>query len=174
MTKMGTVLSVLLVVGIVQGANLLPKIDAVAVSLSVLFHFLCMFSAMFAVPVRPPQQFGPLRFQVTPTETLWLERLRVKEFGQWLDCIGWNRLITEARAFGGRRGRLAWLAEQTWRSEIGHAWALCVTVLVTGGLAFTWPVAAVCLLGLALPFHLYPIGLQRALRQRIQLLQHSF
>lgn len=172
--RIATALSLLFAVGVMIGAASLPKETAIAITLAVLFHFVTLFSAVFAVPEHLPQRFGPLHFQVAPSETFWLERLRVKEFGRGLDRIGWNSLIREARAFSGRQQQLSHLAEQTWRSEIGHAWALSVTAFAASGLTFTWPTAAAWLLILSVAFHLYPIGLQRALRQRIQRLQRPY
>lgn len=100
--------------------------------------------------------------------------LGVQVFGKLLDVIGWNRLISRERAFDGTRQGLDGLDQHTRRSEVGHSVCLLITsVLAFGLLASGSRVGALWLMGLAVPFHLYPVLLQRLLRSRIQAVPRS-
>lgn len=82
--------------------------------------------------------------------------------------IGWNRFIATEREFDGSRSGLGGLDHDTRRSEVAHLACLAITVgiavvaLTTGSRN-----AAIWLTALAVPLHVYPVGLQRLLRSRI-------
>ncbi|MFC6668365.1 hypothetical protein ACFP9V_25180 [Deinococcus radiopugnans] len=75
---------------------------------------------------------------------------------------------SEGQRLQRKAGELARLAEETWRSELGHAWALLTTFLIAIALWSSRSDVVGGLLVLAVPLHVYPILLQRLLRWRIQ------
>lgn len=95
--------------------------------------------------------------------------LGTRLFGKLLDVIGWNRIISRERGFDGTRQGLDGLDQHTRRSEIGHSICLLVAAVLAFGIWATesWA-GALWLIGLGVPFHLYPALLQRLLRGRIQ------
>lgn len=133
-------------------------------------HFILMAWAAAAVGPRmrvPDHEW----LRVRPWEPRLYRSVGAKAFGRLLDAAGWNRLITRERGFDGTRKGLDGLDQHTRRSEIGHLVCWCATVVLAVGAlwAGSW-VGAVWLLGLGVPFHLYPVLLQRVLRARIQAL----
>lgn len=101
--------------------------------------------------------------------------LGVRLFGKLLDVIGWNRIISKERGFDGTRRGLDGLDQHTRRSEIGHSLCLLITaVLAVVILATESWAGALWLIGLGVPFHLYPALLQRILRSRIEAVPGSF
>ncbi|MFC6667688.1 hypothetical protein ACFP9V_21565 [Deinococcus radiopugnans] len=147
---------------------LLPVGAAPAFSFAWLVHWLLMIVAVKMVPQVLPRTAGPLTLTVGPNEPRWSRRLGVLAFKRVLDLTGWNRMIQKARGYSGKRGELARLAEETWRSELGHAWALLTTFLIAIALWSSRSDVVGGLLVLAVPLHVYPILLQRLLRWRIQ------
>ncbi|REE03259.1 hypothetical protein [Citricoccus muralis] len=136
------------------------------------FAWVTHFILMAWVPsvVRPGVQIPDHELlRVRSWEPRLYSALGVRLFGNLLDVIGWNRIITRERGFDGTRRGLEGLDQHTRRSEIGHS----VCLLITAVLAFvvlateSWA-GALWLIGLGVPFHLYPTLLQRLLRSRIQ------
>lgn len=107
-------------------------------------------------------------FRVHAWEPRVYRALGVRIFDRILSVSGWNRLIEAERAFDGSRAGLAALDHDTRRSEVAHLACIAVVMVVTvfAVVAGLWTSAA-WLLGLAIPLHLYPVGLQRLLRSRI-------
>lgn len=149
----------------------LPVGPVPAFAFAWLVHWLLMIIAVKLIPQVLPRTAGPLTFTVGPNEPRWSRRLGVLAFKRVLDLTGWNRMIQKARGAGGKRGELARLAQETWRSELGHAWALLTAGLIALALGSSRPEVVSGLLVLAVPLHVYPILLQRLLRWRLQQLQ---
>ncbi|GGO36960.1 hypothetical protein [Deinococcus humi] len=152
-------------------SQFLPLGAVPAFAFAWLLHWLLMIVAVKVVPQSLRRTAGPLTFNVGPSEFQWYRRLGVRAFDRGLDLIGWNWMIREARGYTGKRGALAGLAEETWRSELGHAWAFLTTCLIALPLWFSQSDVVTGLLVLTVPLHVYPMMLQRLLRWRIQQLQ---
>ncbi|GHF92781.1 hypothetical protein GCM10017783_00760 [Deinococcus piscis] len=151
------------------GSQLLPPGPAPAAAFAWLVHWSLMAAAEFALPGRLPDAAGPLRFTVSGHHGALYRRLGVGHFGRLLERTGWNTLVRSARGYGGGRGGLPQLAEQTWRSELGHVWALLTALALSAVLlCLHMPETALWLVALAAPLHLYPALLQRHIRARIQ------
>ncbi|MDO4263240.1 MAG: hypothetical protein Q4C67_03505 [Deinococcus sp.] len=156
------------------GSQLLPPGPAPAAAFAWLVHWSLMAAADFALPRRLPDAAGPLRFTVSGHQgalyRVTLHRwLGVGAFGRLLERTGWNTLVRSARGYGGGRRGLPQLAEQTWRSELGHVWALLTALALSAVLlCLHQPEATFWLVALAAPLHLYPALLQRHVRARIQ------
>ena len=94
--------------------------------------------------------------------------LGVRFFDRFLTIIGWNRFIAMERTFDGSRSGLAALDHDTRRSEVAHLACLAITVgIAVVALTIGSRGAAIWLTALAVPLHLYPVGVQRLLRSRI-------
>ncbi|UBV45438.1 hypothetical protein LAJ19_20135 (plasmid) [Deinococcus taeanensis] len=131
-------------------------------------HLLLMASAAALLPRPTPGVAGLLPFKVLREELHWYRRLGIRHFNRLLEFTRWNRVVRSMRRFGGTRGELWILAEETWRSELVHGWSALTALWTALLLGRLFPSLAGWLLLLSVPLHLYPIMLQRTLRGRIQ------
>lgn len=108
-------------------------------------------------------------WHVQAGEARWYRRLGVGLFNKVLSAIGWNGAVNAARGFDGTRARVAALELGARRSEAAHVLLFSGSVVVVAAaLAFARPGLALWSALLALPFHAYPVMLQRIVRHRAQ------
>ncbi|MBB2925332.1 hypothetical protein [Cellulomonas cellasea] len=123
-----------------------------------------------ALVLREPQRWLPRRrVRVGADEVRRYRRCGVELFGRALGAVGWNRAVDAGRGFDGTRATLDALEAGTRRSEGAHLLLLGLTVLLAvAGLVLGRPGVAVWSAVLAVPFHVYPVLLQRTTRYRLQ------
>ncbi|WP_258724298.1 hypothetical protein [Cellulomonas sp. NS3] len=123
-----------------------------------------------AVVLREPERWLPRRWTpVRRAELRWYRRCGVEVFRRALGAVGWNRSVDAGRGFDGSRATLDALETGTRRSEGAHVLLLGLTALLAAaGLVLGRPAVAAWSAALAVPFHVYPVLLQRTTRYRLQ------
>lgn len=124
-----------------------------------------------------PTLAGPLTrrlprhsFRVPDGERVLHRVLGVELFWRFLDVIGWNRLITQMRAFPGTKAGLVSLEQQARSGAIAHAICFAIHVVLAVCALFAahpWSGALWMLLPAVIP-HFYPVLMQRSIQLRLQ------
>lgn len=136
--------------------------DTFVAAWTVQFASMAAMSALLAA-TRPALR-GPW-YRVRSWEPALHRRLGVWRYQRLLRAVGWERLN---RRFDGSRASLAAFERATRESEFAHVvLAVLSAALAAGATASRAWHAAVWLLALTVPLHVYPVLLQRAVRQRI-------
>lgn len=94
--------------------------------------------------------------------------LFVPQIGRALDAIGWNAFVGRPRGAGGTREALRGIERSTRGNLAAHGTGLAVHLLAAIASAVAGaPGVAALVLATAVPLHLYPILIQRAVRLRL-------
>jgi hypothetical protein len=131
------------------------------------FHFVGMACAVYVAQLLAPRLDGP-RFAVSAREVLVYRALGSIGFMRLLRAIGWERLMRSGRTFVVGRATLAEYERATRVGENAHALLFVFTLLVAlTALILGHALAAAWLVGVGVPFHVYPVMLQRTQRARL-------
>jgi hypothetical protein len=109
-------------------------------------------------------------FRVPDGERVLHRVLGVGHFWWLLDVIGWNRLITQMRAFSGTKAGLGSLEQSARAGAIAHAIGFAIHVVAAIFALSTehpWSGALWMLLPAVIP-HFYPVFMQRSILLRLQ------
>ena len=109
-------------------------------------------------------------FRVPDGERVLHRVLGVGLFWRLLDVIGWNRQITQMRAFSGTKAGLVTLEQQARSGAVAHIIGFAIHVVLAVFALSTehpWSGALWMLLPAVIP-HFYPVFLQRSILLRLQ------
>jgi hypothetical protein len=109
-------------------------------------------------------------FRVPDGERVLYRVLGVGVFWRLLDVIGWNRQITQMRAFSGTKAGLVTLEQQARAGAVAHVIGFAIHVVLAVLALSTehpWSGALRMLLPAVIP-HFYPVFMQRSILLRLQ------
>ena len=181
-----------------MSAELSPKANPMDVFQTVWYRVAVLFNAVYNIvlwsvlgPSNPlfaltlvvgtsslqPILAGPLMralprhwFRVPDGERVLHRVLGVGLFWRLLDVIGWNRQITQMRAFSGTKAGLVTLEQQARAGAVAHVIGFAIHVVLAVLALSTehpWSGALWMLLPAVIP-HFYPVFMQRSILLRLQ------
>lgn len=130
-------------------------------------HLILMAGGAFVDKLVAPRLAGTY-FDVAAWEPIVYRRLGVGAFMRFLQRIGWTAAVRERKNFDGTRATLTAYERATRHGENAHAWLLVIAlVLSAGAMARGDDLGAFWIASMSVPFHVYPILLQRSQRARL-------